>query len=322
MSNELMLSSTGSIKPKNLAELIEYAKILADSTLVPKDFQGKPGNVIIALQMGAEIGLSATNALQSIAVVNGKPSVYGDGAAALVRGKGKPKIFKEYEIGERGDPDWKKWDNDYGWICEIQRQDSDEIIKRIFIVADAKRAGLWGKAGPWSLYPQRMLMMKARSWAMRDSHPDILKGLAIYEEAIDIEPISEPERATISINDFSPSTPKAEPENKKEIIETTKEIFNASDETEQLSRKDLIEKIGKVCMHEAKEDKNKARLIYHQYADIINPKSMEKVKAPELKNIAVGQAKIIWEKIKAEWKQRGHNIDEALSDNPLDRFYL
>jgi hypothetical protein len=54
-----------------------------------------------------------------------------------------------------------------------------------FSVADAKRAGLWGKSGPWTQYPRRMLQLRARGFALRDAFPDVLKGLVTAEEAQD-----------------------------------------------------------------------------------------------------------------------------------------
>lgn len=53
-------------------------------------------------------------------------------------------------------------------------------------------AGLWGKQGPWKTNPRRMLQMRARAFAGRDAVPDVLKGLAVAEEAIDIPPPVEP----------------------------------------------------------------------------------------------------------------------------------
>jgi hypothetical protein len=61
-------------------------------------------------------------------------------------------------------------------------------LTRSFSVADAKKASLWGKAGPWSNYPKRMLQMRARSWALRDAFPDVLRGIGIKEEQHDIPP--------------------------------------------------------------------------------------------------------------------------------------
>ena len=48
-----------------------------------------------------------------------------------------------------------------------------------------KKAGLWGKAGPWSQYPKRMLQMRARSFALRDKFADALSGLLMAEEVQD-----------------------------------------------------------------------------------------------------------------------------------------
>jgi hypothetical protein len=62
-----------------------------------------------------------------------------------------------------------------------------------FSVADAKKAGLWGKSGPWTQYPKRMLQLRARGFALRDAFPDVLKGLVTAEEAQDY-PQAEPAR--------------------------------------------------------------------------------------------------------------------------------
>src|SRR6266545_729851 len=69
--------------PKTFAELIDFAKIMAESTMVPKDYISKPGNIIVAVQYGAEVGLKPFAAMQSIAVINGKPGLYGDAGKAL-----------------------------------------------------------------------------------------------------------------------------------------------------------------------------------------------------------------------------------------------
>lgn len=334
MTKELTLSKTGVIVPQTFTELMEYAKMLADSTLVPKDFQGKPGNIVIAIQMGAEVGLSPTQALQSIGVINGKPSIYGDGAAGLVRSKGNPSLFKEYEIGERGNDNWKEWNDDYGYACEIKRRGSEEITKRTFTIADAKRAGLWGKAGPWSSYPQRMLMMRARSWAMRDSHSDVLKGLAIYEETIDIEPIPEPEKGTISIEDLKPvqETEQTIKDTEKKIVETAKKLFDATEEPEnkpKVSLSELRERIYKACMYLENQDINAANMAYHGFADIVEPgepitktdengdkyteyPNMKKVIAKPLKQISLEQARVVWGKIKKHFELKELNIKEIL----------
>src|SRR5690242_8115793 len=71
------------IRPTSLAESMQLAKMIADSSFAPKDMRGKPGDVILALQMGSEVGLSPIQSIQNIAVINGRPSLYGDAALAV-----------------------------------------------------------------------------------------------------------------------------------------------------------------------------------------------------------------------------------------------
>lgn len=168
-----------SLEPKTLEEAMKLAEIIAKSDLVPKDFQGKPGNVLIAVQMGKEIGLKPMQALQSIAVINGRPCVWGDGALALVRASGLLEDFRE-DMDEKA----------LTATCSAKRKGQPTTIVRSFSQAEAKVAGLWDKKpSPWQTYPKRMLQMRARAFVLRDGFADVLKGLAIAEEQGDIETV-------------------------------------------------------------------------------------------------------------------------------------
>ncbi|GAN66869.1 recombinase RecT [Acetobacter orientalis] len=164
------------LQPNNFQELIGFAKMAAASDLMPKDYKGKPENIMIAVQMGSELGLAPMQAIQNIAVINGRPSVWGDAMLALVRGSGKCSSVKEIFEGD-GD--------NLAAVCVVRRVDGDEV-RGEFSVADAKRANLWSKQGPWQQYPRRMLQMRARGFALRDAFPDVLRGLIGAEEAQDI----------------------------------------------------------------------------------------------------------------------------------------
>jgi hypothetical protein len=144
--------------------------------MIPKEYIGKPGNCLVAIQWGMEIGLHPLQGLQSIAVINGKPCLWGDAAQALVRAS------PVCEYIEEGDSDAT-----HG-VCRVKRRGEPEHVQ-VFTIDDAKKAGLWGKTGPWTQYPQRMLILRARSWALRDKFADVLRGLTLAEEARDVEPI-------------------------------------------------------------------------------------------------------------------------------------
>ena len=164
--------ATFSLAPKTLQEAWDYAEILSKTDMVPKDFRNNPGNVLVAIQMGAELGLPPTQALQNIAVINGRPALWGDAVLALVKGKPDFEYIDETEDGDVA-------------ICKIKRTGQPEVV-RTFSQDDAKKASLAGKQGPWTQYPRRMRQMRARSWAVRDCYPDALKGIAVREEAQDI----------------------------------------------------------------------------------------------------------------------------------------
>lgn len=162
--------------PTTLTEAMEFSRTLAASSMVPKQYQGKPEDVLVCVQWGMELGLAPMQALQNIAVINGKPSVYGDAALALVQASPVCEGVEETMEGE-GSPNPTA-------VCICHRKNRLPVTGR-FSVEDAKRAGLWGKQGPWQAYPKRMLQMRARGFALRDAFPDVLKGLITAEEAQD-----------------------------------------------------------------------------------------------------------------------------------------
>jgi hypothetical protein len=162
--------------PANITEAIKFSEMLSKSQMVPKQYQGKPEDILVAVQWGYEVGLAPMQALQNIAVINGKPSVYGDAAMALVLASPVCEGIEETIEGEGTE-------NPVA-VCTARRRGRAPVVAK-FSVSDAKRAGLWGKQGPWTAYPKRMLAMRARGFALRDAFADVLKGLITAEEAQD-----------------------------------------------------------------------------------------------------------------------------------------
>jgi hypothetical protein len=179
--------------PTTFSEAKTFAGELAASNLVPKAYAGKPLDILVAIQWGNEIGLAPMQALQNISVINGKPSVYGDAAMALVQAHPACEGVEEFFEGE-GTP------NPIA-VCIAHRRGRKPVTAR-FSVEDAKRAGLWNKQGPWTSYPKRMLQMRARGFALRDAFPDALKGLITTEEADDY-----PAEAKQEAKDITPKNP-------------------------------------------------------------------------------------------------------------------
>lgn len=172
--NQIAIRGGFALAPTNMTEAMTMATMLCKSSMVPKAYQGRPEDTLIAMMMGAELHLNPIQSLQNIAVINGKPSIYGDALAALVQNHpafgGMEESF-----------------TDTGMIatCTVWRKGGTKHTQT-FGQADAVMAGLWGKAGPWKQYPKRMLAMRARGFALRSQFADALAGLITREEAEDM----------------------------------------------------------------------------------------------------------------------------------------
>lgn len=169
---EIALDQHG-VQLRSFDEMARFCRAIVNSGLAPKGFN-TPEAVMVAVQHGLELGLAPMQALQSVAIINGKPVIYGDTALAIATAH--PSFLDIQEVVEDGKA-----------TCTIKRRDRSPVV-RSFTEADAKKAGLWGKSGPWAQYPARMLQMRARSWALRDAFPDALRGLGIREEVADYAP--------------------------------------------------------------------------------------------------------------------------------------
>lgn len=159
------------------ARMLTFAESVCLSSLCPKAYAGKPADAAVAMVMGHAVGLNPLSSLQSIAVINGNPSLWGDGALGVVQASGLLERFEERDPAEslaKGEAE-----------CVFVRKGNASPIRRTFTKAQAQQAGLWGKAGPWQNYPGRMLQMRARALALRDGFADVLKGMGIAEEVQD-----------------------------------------------------------------------------------------------------------------------------------------
>ncbi|NBW22199.1 MAG: hypothetical protein EBR82_81035, partial [Caulobacteraceae bacterium] len=80
---------------------------------------------------------------------------------------------------------FKEWVTEDGSAAYCQSWRDGSEYTQYFTMQEAEKAGLTSKKGPWQEYPRRQLQMRARSWHLRDTYPDVLCGLGIAEEAID-----------------------------------------------------------------------------------------------------------------------------------------
>lgn len=174
------------ILPTNVDDAYRLAKAFAMAKMLPKSYgDGSPeemaAKAFTAMQLGAEVGMSPMQSIQSIAIVNGMPTIWGDAQKAIVMNR--PDCIDIIETTTGIFPN-----DDYTAICVVKRKNKTDV-RGEFSIADAKKANLWNKTGTWTTHPKRMIKYKARSFGLRDQFPDALKGLTHSTEEMQGEPL-------------------------------------------------------------------------------------------------------------------------------------
>jgi hypothetical protein len=181
---------------ETMGDLYRFAEAVFNGGFAPKGMNIE--GCFVAAQMGLEIGLTPMQAIQSIAPINNRPAVWGDAVIGLVIASGlcEGAIKEWYECqgkklvnadGIPRNPSLAEIKDDTCTACfQVQRKGDDAPYVCMFSVGEAKLASLWGKAGPWTTYPARMIRWRARGFGLRDKFPDVLKGIITREEADDI----------------------------------------------------------------------------------------------------------------------------------------
>lgn len=169
---------TDSLFSKDLApHYMKLAGQLAASEMVPKCFRNKPSDLFLCWSMGYQIGIPPEQAMNCIAVVNGKAVMWGDEMLALCMTHPDFVDIEEHPIRSQNG-------SIIGYICTILRRGRQPKSCE-FTLDMAKKAGLLAKGGVWNQYPERMLKLRARGFALRDAFPDALKGIKSREEVED-----------------------------------------------------------------------------------------------------------------------------------------
>lgn len=142
-------------------------------------WRGKADQALLVMYVGQSLGLNWFYSLTNITVINGRPVVWGDAMMALCqRSKCMEYCHETFD------------ESTMTAVCEVKRVGCPAQTRQ-FSQKDAEKAGLWTR-GPWRSYPQRMLQMRARGFALRDVFADVLQGIGMAEEVQDYELDQEP----------------------------------------------------------------------------------------------------------------------------------
>lgn len=157
-----------------MTDRIEHAKIVAQSSLIPAEYRGKPADIVWAMDIGDALGVPYTQVMQSMVVARGKMTMSADLMGAVVRRAGHKLRLRE--------------DGDSVTADLIRADDPDYTFTVAWDKAKAQAAGLWGSRGPWQQYPRQMLRARAITEVCRQGASDALAGTVYTPEELESTP--------------------------------------------------------------------------------------------------------------------------------------
>lgn len=212
---QIALTDNG-VALRTIGQAAAFAELLQRGGMLPKGTTVE--GAVVAILAGARLGLDPFQAVQGIATINGRPAIWGDTLVAIVKASGQVEDERVEYVPIRRDCKGVRY--------TVKRKGIATPYEGTFTLADADKAGLRGKPGPWTQYPERMMLARARAFALRDGFADILRGMRVAEEERDVvatveatpqsaeAPASRKKRASASalIADMPQEVPTAAPE--------------------------------------------------------------------------------------------------------------
>lgn len=210
-------STPAPFEPETLDQAERLAMMLSKSTLLPRALQGKPGDVLVVLITGRELGLSPMQAIRGIHVIDGRPCMAADLMAALVQ--------RRRDVCE-----WFRLvhSDDNRAVYETLRVGHPAPVKMEWTMEQAKAAGVAGKDN-WRKYPAAMLRARCAAALIRAVYPDLMHGVYDPEELL-----AEPRHSRISATMREPfAEPRPSPEPAVQAVEDAELVEDKAAQREQ-----------------------------------------------------------------------------------------
>jgi hypothetical protein len=178
-----LAEQTIAIEERRFALAQRQAKVYADSALVPQEYRGKIGNVLIAQNMAKRMGADTLMVMQNLYIVHGKPGWSAAFLVASFNSNGRFSAIKYRFQGEKHTPEW-------GCQAYCTENSTGEVIEGTWITWEMATAEGWvSKAGSkWKTMPEQMFRYRAATFLIRSTAPEIGMGLLTKDEIEDMEP--------------------------------------------------------------------------------------------------------------------------------------
>ena len=157
------------------------AKALAQSTMVPKNYQGNLANALIAIDIADRVKISPLAVMQNLYIVNGNPAWSSQFIVTMINNSRRFTTPLKFKLEGKGD----------GLTCYAYAtgQDGQEVRGITITMEMAKKEGWTTKGGSkWLTMPEQMIQYRAASFFGRLHCPDLLMGIYSEEEAAAIVP--------------------------------------------------------------------------------------------------------------------------------------
>lgn len=249
-NRQVSVFSTG----QHFEQAQRVAKMLAQSDLVPKEYQGSISNCMIAMEIAQRTGTGAFEVTQNLEVIHGRPSWKSSYVIAKLNSCGRFSPL-EFEFEDRGEKtveyEYTKWEGKRKSRETAKQKVRDKACRVVtkslatnniqhgpwVSIEMAVKEGWYNRSGSkWQTMPDIMLQYRAASFFGRMSAPEVLLGMHSADEVVDIGEVEilpdEPRPAELSgsskiadlndqIDDDQPKETKAEKQPEPE--ETKKE---------------------------------------------------------------------------------------------------
>lgn len=173
-----------------------FAQDLAKSTMIPMQYQNNYANCLVALEYANRTGQSPLQVMQSLNVIQGRPSWDSKALIGMINTSGKYDEDLHFTYGE----------DDKGEIisCFAWTRKDGEVVKGLpYTMKMAKDAGLLNKNNSfWNKEPVLMLTYRAVSRFSSIHCPEISLGLYTTEEVRDINFLNGQGKSKASLNEI------------------------------------------------------------------------------------------------------------------------
>ncbi|MBQ2396778.1 MAG: recombinase RecT [Bacteroidales bacterium] len=172
-----------------------FAQDLSKSTMIPMQYQNNYANCLVALEYANRTGQSPLQVMQSLNVIQGRPSWDSKALIGMINTSGKYDEDLHFTYGK----------DDKGEVvsCFAWTRKNGDVIEGIpYTMEKAKKEGLLGKNNSfWNKDHVLMLTYRAVSRFASINCPEITLGLYTSEEVRDINYLNSQKKGKASLND-------------------------------------------------------------------------------------------------------------------------